>query len=254
MRLQGKVAVVTGAASGMGLAIATLFTHEGASVVAGDWNAQRLDDVVTKIQQDGGTIVGSQGNIADQAVAEELVELAIKTYGRIDVLCNNAGVMDYMQAVGELSDDIWRKVLSINLDGPMFTSRRAVQYMLKQGSGSIINVASTAAVSGGAAGVAYTVSKHALVGLSKNTAWMYAKRGIRCNIICPGGTNTNIGESMPREKLDLVGAQRAGEFAALIPGILEPSDIANVALFLASDESRMINGALITADGGWMAL
>ncbi|NWJ48746.1 MAG: glucose 1-dehydrogenase [Chloroflexi bacterium] len=254
MRLEGKVAVVTGAASGMGLAIATLFASEGASVVAGDWNEQRLTEAVSAIQSSGGTITGVNGNIADKASAEGLVDLAISNYGRIDVLVNNAGVMDYMQGVGELSDDIWRRVLGINLDGPMFTCRRAVPQMLKQGSGSIINVSSTAGLSGGAAGAAYTSSKHALVGLTRSTAWMYATRGIRCNAILPGGTKTNIAETMPQDRLDPTGAQRAGAFAALIPAFLDPIDIATLALFLASDESRYINGALITADGGWMAL
>jgi NAD(P)-dependent dehydrogenase (short-subunit alcohol dehydrogenase family) len=254
MRLQGKVAVITGAGSGMGLATATLFAAEGASVVAGDWNAQRLDAAVAGIQQQGGTIVGAQGNIADQATAESLIDLAITTYGHLDVLCNNAGVMDYMQGVGELSDDIWRRVLSINLDGPMFTSRRALPHMLAQGAGSIINIASTAGIHGGAAGAAYTASKHALVGLTRNTAWMYAKQGIRCNAICPGATVTNIGESMPKDRLDAAGAARAGAFAALAPAYLDASDIAALALFLASDESCSINGAIIPADAGWAAV
>ena len=126
MRLQDKVAVITGAASGMGLAMAQLFTKEGAKVVAGDWNVGRLDMAVTNIQKSGGTIIGVQGNIADQATAEHLVDLAFDTYGRLDILCNNAGVMDYMHGVGEMPDDIWRRVLSINLDGPMFTSRTAL--------------------------------------------------------------------------------------------------------------------------------
>jgi NAD(P)-dependent dehydrogenase (short-subunit alcohol dehydrogenase family) len=254
MRLQGKVAVITGAASGMGLAMATRFAEEGASIVAGDWNAERLNAAVSSIQSSGGTITSAQGNIADQASAEGLVDLAVSTYGRLDILCNNAGVMDYMQGIGELTDDIWRKVIGINLDGPMFTSRRAVQVMLKQGDGSIINIASTAALHGGAAGAVYTVSKHGLLGLTRSTAWMYAKRGIRCNAICPGGTATNIAESMPQERLDPTGAARAGEFAALIPAYLAPTDIASLALFLASDESRMINGAIIPADGGWDAV
>lgn len=253
MRLQGKVAVITGAGSGMGLAIATRFAAEGARIVVGDWNAQRLDEAVTNIKASGGAIVGAQGDIADKDTAEGLVDLAVQTYGQLDILCNNAGVMDYMAGVGELTDDIWRKVLSINLDGPMFTSRRAIPHLLNRG-GSIINVASTAGISGGAAGAAYTTSKHALVGLTRNTAWMYATRGIRCNAICPGGTRTNIGETMPRERLDPAGAARAGAFGALIPAVLEPTDIAALALFLASDESRYINGAIIPADAGWMAL
>ncbi len=254
MRLQGKVAVITGAASGIGLALAKRFTAEGASVVAGDWNAQRLDTAVASIKASGGKIVGAQGNIAEQATAESLIDLAINTYGRLDVLCNNAGVMDYMQGVGELSDDIWRRVLSINLDGPMFTSRRAVQYMLTHGGGSIINIASTAGIHGGAAGAAYTAAKHALVGLTRNTAWMYAKRGIRCNAICPGATMTNIAETMHKERLDAAGSERAGAFARLVPAYLDPDDIAALALFLASDESRNINGAIVPADAGWDAV
>ena len=254
MQLQGKVAVVTGAASGIGLASATRFAAEGASIIAGDWNGERLKAAVAHIKESGGTITSAQGNIADQASAEALIELAISTSGRLDVLCNVAGVMDYMQGVGELSDDIWRRVLSINLDGPMFTSRKAVQYMLTHGGGSIVNIASTAGIHGGAAGAAYTASKHAIVGLTRNTAWMYAQRGIRCNAICPGATKTNIGETMPQERLDPAGAQRAQTFAALAPAYLEPSDIAGLALFLASDDSRQINGAIIPADGGWAAV
>ena len=254
MRFADKRVLVTGAASGMGLAMVTRFAAEGASVVAADWNGERLDAAVAKIQADGGAIVGVQGDISDEATAAGLIDRAVETYGRLDVLCNNAGVMDYMQGVGELADEIWRKVLSINLDGPMFASRRAVQYMLEHGGGVIINTASTAGLHGGAAGAAYTVAKHGLVGLTRNTAWMYAKRGIRCNAICPGATMTNIGESMPENRLDPTGAGRAAEFAALAPAYLQPDDIAALALFLASDESRHINGAIIPADGGWDAV
>lgn len=253
MRLEGKVAIVTGAASGMGLAIATLFAAEGAKVVAADWNAERLNTAVETIKGSGGAIVGSQGNIADKAAAEGLIDTAVSEFGGLHVLVNNAGVMDYMAGVGEMTDEIWRRVLGINLDGPMFTSRKAVQHFLAHGGGAIVNVASTAGKHGGAAGTAYTVSKHGVMGLTRSTAWMYAKRGIRCNAILPGGTATNIGESMPQDKLDMTGAQRAQVFAGLIPGYLMPQDIANLALFLASDEARMINGALIPADGGWDA-
>ena len=159
-----------------------------------------------------------------------------------------------MQGVGELSDELWRRVLGISLEGPMFTSRRAVQHMPATGGGAIVNVASTAALHGGAAGAAYTASKHALVGLTRNTAWMYAKRGIRCNAICPGATMTNIVESMPRDRVEPDGAARVMAFTALAPAYLEPGDIASLALFLASDEARHVNGAVIPADGGWAAV
>jgi NAD(P)-dependent dehydrogenase (short-subunit alcohol dehydrogenase family) len=253
MRLQNKVAVITGAGSGMGRAMAILFAQEGAKIVAGDWHQKTLDEVVAMVSAAGGEIVGMQGNIALQADAESLVDRAHSHFGRIDILCNNAGVMDQFQGVGEVSDDIWRRVLGINLDGPMFASRRAVPLMVAQGSGSIINVASVASLSGAAAGAAYTTSKHALVGLTKNTAWFYGPKGVRCNAIAPGGVATNIAASMDMAHLDAYGTQRTGVYQAIMPGSLEAIDIANLALFLASDESRHINGAIIPADGGWLA-
>ncbi len=253
MRLDGKVAVITGAASGMGLAMARRFAAEGAAVVAADRHRERLDDAVTEIAGAGGRIVAAAGDIAERVTAEGLVDLAVASYGRLDVLVNNAGIMDYMAGTAELTDEVWRRVLAVNLDGPMYTSRRAVQVMRDHGGGSIVNIASTAALSGGAAGTAYTTSKHALIGLTRSTAWMYARQAIRCNAICPGATITNIAESMPAERLDPTGSARAAEFATLIPAVLDAADIANLALFLASDEARHINGAVITADGGWKA-
>jgi NAD(P)-dependent dehydrogenase (short-subunit alcohol dehydrogenase family) len=253
MRLQDKVAVITGAGSGMGLAMAKRFAAEGALVVAGDWNGERLTAAIEEVRAAGGAIIGAQGDIADSATAEGLIDLAVASHGRIDVLVNNAGVMDYMQGVGELSDDIWRRVMRINLDGPMYTMRRAVPLMVARGGGSIVNIASVGGIEGGAAGAAYTAAKHALVGLTKNTAWMYAQQGVRANAIAPGGTRTNIGESMTPDRLDAAGMARAMAYAAIMPAMLEPEDIAALALFLASDEARRINGAIIPADAGWTA-
>jgi NAD(P)-dependent dehydrogenase (short-subunit alcohol dehydrogenase family) len=253
MRLKDKVAVITGAGSGMGLAMARRFAAEGARLVIGDWNASRLDAAVAEIAGAGGVIAGAQGDISDRGAAEALIDLAVSTHGRIDVLVNNAGVMDYMAGVGEVTDDIWRRVMAINLDGPMFTMRRAVPRMVEQGGGAIVNIASVGGIEGGAAGAAYTAAKHALVGLTKNTAWIYAPSGIRANAIAPGGTKTNIGETMPRERIDPTGAARLGAYSALIPAMLEPEAIADLALFLASDEARYINGAIIPADAGWTA-
>jgi NAD(P)-dependent dehydrogenase (short-subunit alcohol dehydrogenase family) len=195
MRLRGKVAVITGAGSGIGLTTAARFATEGAALVLGDWNTGRLDAAVAGIRAGGGTVAGAPGDIADRATAEGPVDLAFSTHGRLDVLVNNAGVMDHMQGVGEVADDVWRRVLGINLDGPMFTMRRAVPRMLERGGGAIVNVASTAGIRGGA----------------------------------------------------------AGAYAALIPATLDPEDIAALVLFLASDEARRVNGAIIPADAGWTA-
>ncbi|MCZ8013356.1 MAG: SDR family oxidoreductase [Gemmatimonas sp.] len=253
MRLDGKVTIITGAASGIGRATAELFAREGALVVAGDVHAARLSDLAAVLEAVGRPVHTVVGDIGERPDAEALVRAALDRHGRVDVLVNNAGIMDYMAGVGELTDDVWRRVMRVNVDGPMYTSRLAVPAMLTQGRGVIINVASIASLSGGAAGAAYTTSKHALLGLTRSTAWMYAQRGIRCNVICPGATKTNIAESMPADRLDPVGAARAGQFATLIPAWLESSDIAELALFLASDAARFINGAVVTADGGWMA-
>lgn len=254
MRLEGKVAVITGAASGMGRAMTELFAAEGARVVAADWNGELLQEVVSSLTGAGHSVTASQGDISDQATAAGLPDLAVQQYGRLDVLVNNAGVMDYMAGVGDLSDDVWQRVMGINLNGPMYTMRRAVQVMTEQEGGGSINIGSTASLSGGAAGAAYTASKHGLRGLTVNTAWQYAERGIRCNLIAPGGTVTNISQSMPQDKVDMIGAGRAMAFSGLMQRYGQPQDIAQLALFLASDDAKMINGALIPVDGGWMAL
>ncbi len=252
-RLDGKVAIITGAGSGMGRAMANLFAHEGAKIVAGEWMDATLAEVVAEVRVAGGEITGVKANVADQAQAENLVHTAVQTYGRLDILCNNAGVMDLNQGAGEVTNEIWQRVLSINLYGPLYLTRCALPVMLAQGNGSIVNTASIAGLEGGAAGAAYTTSKHGLIGLTRNTAWFYGQRGVRCNAIAAGGVETNIMQSVDMTKMDPEGSKRAQIYASIIPAMLKPIDIANLALFLASDESRMINGAIIPADAGWTA-
>ena len=253
MRLNDKVAVVTGAGSGIGRATTELFVAEGAAVVASDWNASALEEVVGALRAAGGRIVGVQGNVALRAYAEAMVDRAVGDFGRIDVLVNNAGTMDCNHGVGSVPDEVWERLLAINLTGPMYTSRRAVQHMLAGGGGAIVNVVSAAGASGAVAGAAYTSSKHGLLGLTRSTAWMYATRGIRCNAILPGGVSTAIVAGMDPQQWDADGTGRVRSFHATMPLLLEPVDIARLALFLASDESRHVNGAAITADGGWLA-
>jgi NAD(P)-dependent dehydrogenase (short-subunit alcohol dehydrogenase family) len=253
MKLQGKVAVVTGVGSGIGRAITLLFASEGAKIVGGEWNEKTLDDVVKEVRATGGEITGVKGDVSKKSDAESLIDTAVKTYGRVDILVNNAGVMDLNQGVGELTDELWEHVLGINLNGPMYTSRKAIPIMVKQGGGSIVNIASIAGLGGGAAGAAYTTSKHALIGLTRNTAWRYTLEGVRCNAIAAGGVETNIVASVDLTKMDPRGSERAQVYQKIIPAMLKPMDTANLVLFLASDDSKMVNGAIIPADAGWSA-
>jgi NAD(P)-dependent dehydrogenase (short-subunit alcohol dehydrogenase family) len=250
MRLEGKVAVVTGAGSGMGRAMAKRFVEEGASVVAADWHADAACEAAKEI---GGRIVAFTANVGIEAEATAMVEKAVSAFGRIDILVNNAGVMDLFQSVADVDNDTWRRVMSVNVDGPMFAMRKAVPLMLAQGSGVIVNVASVAGLGGGSAGAAYTASKHALIGLTRSTAFQYAKTGLRCNAIASGGVETNIMQSIDPSKIDQAALQRLGAYHAVNPGMLQPIDLANLALFLASDEARHVNGAIIPADMGWRA-
>jgi NAD(P)-dependent dehydrogenase (short-subunit alcohol dehydrogenase family) len=237
----------------MGRAMAVRFAAEGAKVVAADWHQDSLDETVAMITSAGGTAIGVQGNVADQAQAEAIIDAAVAAYGKVDVLCNNAGVMDTNQGAAELTNEMWERVLGINLTGPMYLTRKALPVMLGGGGGSIINTASVAGVGGGAAGLAYTVSKHGLVGLTKQTAFRYAQEGIRCNAIAAGAVETNIMQSVDPTKMDPAGSARCQTYYAAIPGQLKPEEIANLALFLASDESTKINGAIIPADAGWLS-
>lgn len=254
MRLEGKIAVITGAGSGMGRAMANLFAAEGATIVAADWHADALDEVVAEVVAAGGAATGVQGNVADKVDCERIIDAAMTAYGCVDVLCNNAGVMDLFQGVAELDDAVWERVMGINVDGPMHLSRKALPIMIANGGGSIVMTGSAAGLGGAAAGAAYTASKHALVGLTRSIAWRYALDGVRCNAMACGGVETNIMSSVDNTKLDAAGAARLAPYQQLSPALLKPAEIAQLALFLASDESRHINGAIIPIDAGWTAV
>jgi NAD(P)-dependent dehydrogenase (short-subunit alcohol dehydrogenase family) len=255
MRLEGKVAVITGTGSGMGRAMANLFAKEGAKVVAAEWNQATLDAVVAEVKAAGGDIVGVQGDVSKREDDQRIIQTAIDSFGRIDILCNNAGIMDNMAAAGDFDEATLARVMGVNAYGPLFLINAALPHFLGQGKGTIVNTASLAGVGGGAAGVVYTMSKHACVGLTKNTAWMYAPQGIRCNGMAVGGVATGIMENTAGKvaAMDVtsVGPARAGAWASMAPSFGEPIDIAYCALYLASDESKFVNGAIVNIDAGW---
>ena len=251
MKLSGKTAIVTGAGSGMGRAIAKLFAEEGARVVAFDLNEDAVQAVVDEIKAAGGEVLGIAGNVTNQTDIDKLVDAAKDTFGSVDILVNNAGIMDNFMTVGEVTDELWDRVLGVNLTGPMKLARAAIQVMEKQNRGGvIINNASVGGLFGTRGGAAYVASKHALIGLTKNIAATHGTLGkIRANAIAPGGVNTNIGSTITApSELGMRAIQGAGEAP-----MGEPEQIANVALFLASDDSSFVNGDVLKADGGWTA-
>ncbi|MDF2630951.1 MAG: short-chain dehydrogenase/reductase [Symbiobacteriaceae bacterium] len=251
MKLQEKVAVITGAGSGMGREMAKLFAAEGAKVVAADIVPAGVEEVVSEIRAAGGTATAVVANVAKAEDVEAMIDTAMGTYGRLDILVNNAGIMDRVMPVADCSDELWNRVMAVNLNGPFYACRKAIPIMQKQGGGSIINTASVAGLRGGAAGVAYTSSKHAVLGLTKNIAGFYAKDGIRCNAICPGGVATAIGiGGQPHGE----GIERLMKVSQLSPRVAEAREIATVALFLASSDASFVNGVALVADGGWVAI
>ena len=249
-KLENKTAIITGAASGMGKAIAQLFAQEGANIVLADLQQNEVDAVVKNIVEAGGHAIGLECNVSHENEIKNLIDKALSEYHTLDVLVNNAGTLDNFEPVDQVSNEQWKRVIGVNVDGPFFACRLAVPIMLKQGSGSIINIASIGGLFGARAGTAYTVSKHALIGLTKNIGFMYALNGIRCNAIAPGGVNTNIGKDL---KPNSFGYQRCTIGGTSMPRMGEAIEIANTALFLASSDASLINGTVITADAGWTA-
>ncbi|HAB34616.1 glucose 1-dehydrogenase [Exiguobacterium acetylicum] len=251
MRLTGKTIIVTGAGSGMGEAMAKLFAQEGARIVAADIRLETVERVVSDIKEAGGEAMAVASDIAQQKAAGQLIKQAIDAFGKLDVLVNNAGIMDGMEGVADISDERWDHVLTVNTTGTMRLMREAVKHFKEVKGGVILNNISIGGLNGARAGAAYTASKHAVIGLTKNTAFFYAGDGIRCNGIAPGAVETNIGQSM--SNLNEFGMGRAMLGMGLNPRAGQPNEIANLALFLVSDEASFINGAIVVADGGWSA-
>jgi NAD(P)-dependent dehydrogenase (short-subunit alcohol dehydrogenase family) len=252
-KLANKVALITGAGAGMGKAIVQLFAAEGSKIIVTDINAERLDELSVEVKKNGGEITTLVADMALETDIENMIQLAVQTYGTLDILVNNAGIMDHFQPVGELENSMWEKVMKVNLEGPFKAMRSAVKIFLKNGTGNIINICSIGGIKGGVAGAAYTTSKHALIGLTKNTGYMYSKSGIRCNAIAPGGVNTSIGDTIDMSKITPLVNDRIMSGMALNPRMGEASEIANAALFLASDDASFVNAQVLVVDGGWSA-
>jgi NAD(P)-dependent dehydrogenase (short-subunit alcohol dehydrogenase family) len=253
MKLKDQVAVVTGASSGMGREIAYLFAKEGAVVYAVARRAEKLKELSDSTEGFEGRVVPVAADVSIKEDAERIIDFAYTDAGRLDILVNNAGIMDDFSPAGDVKDEMLEKIFATNTFAHFYTIRKAIPIFLKEGKGNIVNIASISGLQGTRAGAVYTASKHAVLGLTKNTGFMYAKNNIRCNAICPGGVETEIGSGEFMKTVNKAGMDHAMGCMVTNPRTGKTSEIAAVALFLASDDSSLVNGQYVVADSGWTA-
>lgn len=250
-KLEGRVAIITGSGSGMGKAIASLYASEGAIVMIADFNESAINETVKEITDAGGKASGFVADMSKENDIIDLVQATVERYDHVDILVNNAGILDNFRTVTNTSTNDWNRVLAVNLNGPYMASREVINVMLDQPDGGvIINTASVGGLFGVRGGAAYTASKHGIIGLTQNIAGTYGiYNNIRANAIAPGGVETNLTNTI--KDPDELGMKA---ISALGPSPMgKPEEIAKVALFLASDDSSFVNGAVVTVDGGLTA-
>jgi NAD(P)-dependent dehydrogenase (short-subunit alcohol dehydrogenase family) len=248
MRLENKVAIITGAGSGIGREAALIFAREGARVVIGDVNDQGGQQTVADIEAAGGQALYRHTDVSRAADVEALVQAAEDTYGKLDIIFNNAGIFpDADGSVTETTEEVWDLVMRVNLKGVFFGCKHAIPALQRAGGGSIINVASFVALIGAAAPqIAYTASKGGVLSMTREIAVEFARQNIRANAICPGPVDTPLLQSIlsdPVKRERRLVHIPVGRFA-------QAREIANAALWLASDEASYVNGSTFTVDGG----
>lgn len=249
-KLENKVAIVTGAGSGIGKATALLFSKEGAKVVVSDINEEHGKQVTDEILNSGGTAIFVKADTSKAEDNQKLVEETIKVFGKLDIAVNNAGIGGEINKAGEMSLEGWQKVIDINLTGVFYGVKYQAPEMVKNGSGSIVNIASILGQVGFEKSAAYVAAKHGVVGLTKTAAWEYAKEKVRVNAVGPGFIYTGLvnEESMGKEVLQYLETKHA--FGRLG----ESEEVANLILFLASDDASFITGSYYPVDGGYLAV
>jgi len=248
-RMNGKVCIVTGATAGIGRATVLTLAQEGAKVLAAARREELLKELCEESADLPGTVDYCVADVSDPESVRKMVQAAVDKFGRLDVAVNNAGVMDDNTAVADVSDEMIEKVFRINTFGMIYCLREECRQYLAQGDGGVIvNICSVGATHQ-TAGAAYCASKGAVLSLTKNTAYMYKEEGIRCNAISPGGVITDIPLVMP--PANEFGFSRTSELLNFSGELAMPEDLADAILFLASDQSRYVNGEEIKCDGGW---
>lgn len=246
-QLAGKVAIVTGASSGIGYEAARLFAREGAKLVAVARRRDALDQLIGEIAADGGEAVAVAGDVQDEATAATAVQTAVKRFGGLDIAFNNAGILGDAAPVPDITLPSWESVLTVNLTGAFLGAKHQIPAMLARGGGSLIFTSTFVGHTVGFPGMgAYAASKAGVVGLMQVIAAEYGPQGIRANALLPGGTDTPMG----RAAAPTPDAKRFVEGIHALKRIAEPAEIARAALFLASDAASFVTGTALVADGG----
>lgn len=247
-QFSGKVALVTGAGSGIGEACAVALSGRGGRVVVADINVAAAERVVRGITEAGGAAAAVKVDVADPSTAETMVRFAVETFGGLDVAVNNAGIGGEQNPTGDYSPDGWRRVIDINLSGVFYCMRFEIPALLKRGGGAIVNMASILGSVGFANSSAYVAAKHGVVGLTKNAAIEYATRGIRVNSVGPGFITTPLLSA----SLDAAAQQAIADLHPM-KRMGTPEEVANLVCFLASDAASFITGSYYVVDGGYIA-
>ena len=249
-QLDGKVALITGAGSGIGRASALAFAREGAKVAVADIVVEGGEETVRMVKEAGGEAFFIKVDVSNAAEVEAMVNTVVDTYGRIDCAYNNAGIEGRLASTDEYPEDVFDKVIDINLTGVWLCMKYELPHMLKQGGGAIVNTASGAGLIGVAGMSAYVASKHGVVGLTKTAALEYAKSGIRVNSVCPGLIQTPMVERITADQPQLGEALVAAEPVGRTG---KPEEIAECVVWLSSDAASFVTGHAMSVDGGFVA-
>jgi len=249
MRLSGKVAIITGAGSGIGKASAELFAEEGARVLAVDWNREKGESTAAAIRREGGEAFYCDADVSRREDVERMVGTALEKYERLDVLFNNAAVQ-IMAKLVDTTEETWDRIQSVNLKGVFLGCKYAIPAMIRTGGGSIINMASVLGFVGDPDLAAYCAAKGGVISLTKVTALTYGTHGIRVNCICPGDVNTPMVAAYFDNAPDPEQLRQEVYSKYALRRIASPAEVAQVAVFLASDASSFITGSTLVVDGG----